>query len=415
MPGDGRFRSLRSGLAPRGRRGADLYLAQVPVRDFEPVWNFAPEAFHRWLDGLTQSATAARRRIRLAGSIYISLAEVLLNRDPVRGVAVWKATREAMTVRYVGSGGVEQLIHVLFTALDSGPVNELRDALLSLQYCATDEALRNLAYAAAYNNREDWIRAKIAEDSASPFAWRQRRAKMLEGALTNNALPIEGAWSEGWGSSDLANLATKAAQRRLREASSRHWWREFLGSTSAEAAYAAWILFLQTCDERSWLWIGRDVEGVANHDILFDRKMAHAEVNHSDIERKAKNQDKDKDKEFLDARIVKGIGPVGSPWRRGMTLAPLPKGVPVITVWPPTLILLILLSFLLFAMIISAVFRYRFSASFWKFNFEPGLAPKDVMPVRRGNRLSAADQKNFGPSRPFTETRPTRRLRSPRR
>ena len=99
------------------------------------------------------------------------------------------------------------------------------------------------------------------------------------------------------------------ARHRRNEAAVRHWWRAFLFAQTSEDAYAAWVLFLQTCDWRSFGLLRRDVTASNDGSDLFEREMGHAEINRSLIKRQSESRDKDLDNTFLDRRIVNGVGP----------------------------------------------------------------------------------------------------------
>jgi uncharacterized protein (DUF433 family) len=299
-------------IAEARAAGANLYLADVSAEDFTPVWSLAPDVFDLWLEGAETQSTDFVRRVRLAESVFISLCETLLNHDPERGVMLWRAVRRASTVRYVGQGGVEELLHVAFRANDGPAANLLRDSLLKTDEASTDQALDELAFAATHNGRQTWLLAKIAEDEASSFAWRQRRAHVLRGSLSDNILPMEGVWRSGERHTLNADLARDTAGRRHSEAAARHWWSQYLAASTPEDAYAAWVLFLRTCDRRVWHWVARDVAALNQRDALFDLKMAHIDLNKSLIDRQSKEHQKDQEREFLGIRTVEGLGPWAS-------------------------------------------------------------------------------------------------------
>lgn len=163
----------------------------------------------RWLEGSRDVTVDFRRRVRLAETAFLALCEALLSHDPARGAALWRALRVTMATRYVGAAGIDELLHVVFRAPDSGPVTALREELISLPLCHTDRDLFDVVAAASYNDKAAWILDMAAEDRASPLVWRQRRGVLLEGLGTADTLPVVDAWPEGQMRTDSATSGAR--------------------------------------------------------------------------------------------------------------------------------------------------------------------------------------------------------------
>ena len=250
------------------------------AEDFVPVLQHAPDIVEQWLEGCTEVTTDFRHRIFFAERAYIALCEALLAHDPERGAPLWRTLRATMITRYIGAGGVEDLLHMVFRVPDSPAVKALRKELVELEHCHTDQALFNLAIAASCNGKDDWLATLIEQDQASKFAWRRERAAVLAGFTANNTLPVEGAWPDREIKTGYADLAQKAARYRWAEACARHWWRAYLASSDPTEAYAAWVLFLSSADRRCWAWMNQDIEAAQESDDFFKLKMIHARLNH---------------------------------------------------------------------------------------------------------------------------------------
>ena len=222
--------------------GANLYLMDVATEDFMMVLNQAPEIVDTWLDGMVERSADFERRVRLAEEAYLSLCEALLTHDPGRGATLWYALRRTITTRFIGAAGVEEFLHIAFRAPSSPELEGMREDLLSLHFCNTDAALYDLALAATFNGKADWLASTISADQASPFAWRQKRAIVLSGFMSKNVLPVASAWIDGEVSSSYEALKRKSARLRSIEACAHDWWQVFLASKDSETAYAAWIL-----------------------------------------------------------------------------------------------------------------------------------------------------------------------------
>jgi hypothetical protein len=293
------------------KSGASLYLTNVEAIDMEPVVRHASDMLDRWLEGYRDITTDFRRRVRLAETAFLALCEALLGYEPARGAALWRALRLTMATRYLGAAGIDEMLHIVFRAPDSAPVAALRDEVISLPLCHTDQDLFNVAAAASYNGKSAWIAAAAATDQASPLVWRRRRGTLLAGLGTGYMLPVAEAWPEGEIPSDSANLRRKAARLRWREACARHWWRTYLAVPDVVAAYAAWILFLRSADARAWTWM-RDDRRAQNADSdFFALKLAHVQLNLAELKRAMEKRLDGRDKKFLDHDTVDGVGPWG--------------------------------------------------------------------------------------------------------
>jgi hypothetical protein len=291
--------------------GASLYLTDVDPDDLEPVLRHAPEMVDRWLEGYREHTNDFRRRVRLAEAAYLALCEVLLARDPSRGAELWRGLRKALITRYIGPAGVEELLHMVFRAPESRPVAALRDELVDLKNCQTDQDLFKLAVAASYNGKAAWLASIVEADRASGLVWRQKRALVLNGFVTANTLSVDGAWPSGEVRTHHAKLRHRSAYRRLVEGCAHHWWRSYLAAGNPVDGYAAWILFLESADPRAWVWMWEDVRAQINTDAFFDRKIRHVRLNRSRLERAMAKKLETLDRTFLGHETVNGIGPWG--------------------------------------------------------------------------------------------------------
>ena len=286
---------------------AGTLVSRIPVildaKDFEPILYHTPDIVEQWLEEFSEPTTEFQERV------FLALCEALLAHDPERGAPLWKTLRATMITRYIGVGGVEDLLHMVFRVPGSPAVKALRKELVELEHCHTDQALFNLAIAASYNGKDDWLAALIEKDQASKFAWRRNRAVVLAGFTVNNTLPVEDAWPDGEIKTGYADLAQKAARYRWVEACARHWRREYLASSNPTEAYAAWVLFLSSADRRCRAWMNQDIEAAQESDDFFKLKMIHARLNQRKLENALKKREDKLDKNFLDRRVFEGVGP----------------------------------------------------------------------------------------------------------
>ena len=293
------------------KSGASLYLANVDADDFVPVLQHASDAVDFWLEGLAGLTADFRRRIILAEGAFLALCEALLARDPERGAQVWRALRSAMRTRYNGAADVDELLHIVFRAPDSQAVTELREEQIGLRRCHTDQALFDLALAASYNGKADWLAAIIETDRVSPLVWKRKRSLALAGSVANNTLPVAGAWPDGEIRTGHLALERASARRRWSEACAHHWWLAFLKANDPAEAYAAWVLFLNSADKRAWIWMHEDTQAANDASALFKLKLSHVGLNQSRLKRAMEKHLDKFGENFLARKIVTGLGPWG--------------------------------------------------------------------------------------------------------
>ncbi len=292
------------------RNGVTLFQAIFDYLDFKPVIEFAPDYVDRWLDGYSEPTAEFENRVHRAEGAYLALCEALLILDPGRGVRLWRVLSETLRTRYVGAAGVDDLLHMAFRVPESPEVLELRVEVAELKFDQTDDrALFDLAIAAVFNDKLEWLNQVIEKDRVSPYAWRRARAMVLEGFRVNNSLPIAEAWPEGELETTNARVTCMSARSRWIEACARHWWNAYLDAADPSTAYAAWVLFLRATDRRSWTWIQKKIDAVSEKDDVYKQKMAHVRLNRDELKRACKEREKELDRNFLYRKIVEGIGP----------------------------------------------------------------------------------------------------------
>lgn len=277
----------------------------VDAKDFELVLQHAPDIVEQWLEGCSEPT--AEFRYRVHNSIFRPLCEALLAYDPCRGVQLWRVLHE--TIPHIGPTNVDDRWHMVFQVPDSPAVTALREEIADLDYCNTDKALLDLAIAASFNDKDSWLTERIGTDQASALSWKQKRAVVLAGFTSNNALPIADAWPDDEIKTYYADLAVKSARHRWTEACARHWWQAFLKAPNPTEAYAAWVLFLRSADRRAWVWMQQDIESARDSDDFFNLKMVHVQLNLEKLNYVLKKRHDKIDREFLYCEVSRGVGP----------------------------------------------------------------------------------------------------------
>ena len=291
--------------------GASLYLADIDPKDFESVVTLFPERIEAWMAGAARCTEDFKRRVLLSEGVYLALCESLLAHNPPLGALLWRALRRVMHTKFIGEAGLDDMLHLVFRAPDSAPVDELRHELLSLAECNTDKELYELALAARINNHLAWLESAIDADTKDDRAWRRKRAIVFSGFLPAE-LPVAGAWPDREIENEHDHLEYQAAYRRWRDACARHWWSTFIDASDPETAYAAWILFLQTAGRRASLFMQPPRTATSPDNSFEARKVVHMELNIQRIKTSLAKFDDKLGKKFLDRDTSIGVGP----WRR---------------------------------------------------------------------------------------------------
>lgn len=289
--------------------GASLYLANVNSEDFVPVLKYASTILDNWLEGVREITHDFRRRVYLAEEVYLGLCETLLNLDPIRGVQLWRALREIIAVRYNGAAGVDDLLHMVFRAPDSSEVNTLRDELVELKHCVSDRVLFDLAIAATFNGKSEWLNSIIRADLASTLSWKRKRGLVLKGFTTNNILPVNSAWPKCKVESSHGLLEVRSARFQWVEACAHYWWCTYLDAKDTVNAYAAWVLFISSADSRVWSWLDKEILAREDTSPLYKLKLTHFQINRSKLERAIEKRVEKLDKKLFDREVFAGLGP----------------------------------------------------------------------------------------------------------
>jgi len=291
--------------------GASLYLTDVSVDDIELPVLHCPDLVADWIDGLPDVTNDFKRRVHLAEGFYLSLAEALLRNNDHRGQTLWKALGSVLQTEFSGGADLNERLHLPLRLTDSELSKQLRDELLALDTCHTDRDLFEVAIAAAFNDKTEWLRALVEQDAASDAAWRRKRAIVLEGLFSENHLPVPLAWPGRELQNGYEHLRRKAARHQYAEACARHWWQVYLHADGVAEACAAWTLFQRSADRRAWTWVDLDADSITLKSELFHWKMSHFRLNRSRLRRAMANREKNMDARFLDLEIASNV----APWR----------------------------------------------------------------------------------------------------
>ncbi|MCA8465252.1 hypothetical protein [Burkholderia cepacia] len=292
---EARERAARSNTLAQLERartaGANLYSILFPTVQARLLVKSASAEVDAWLDGMEELTVDFVRRVNQAGGLFVALCEALMEVAPIRGIALWRALKRSLRVKFTGIAGVDDLMHMPFR-VDGGPaINQFRDELYQLQGNATTADYVETVVCALANGRRDWLDSRILADENSTEDWRRKRAILLRG-LTDHVAVDELEWPEGDLNEGWGQVKREAQFWRNRSAFSRYWWQEFVSASSAEAAYAAWQVLLTCVDRKIWIWIDQDFASLDESDLLSRRKLLHLQLSRRALERAVNDGEK---------------------------------------------------------------------------------------------------------------------------
>jgi len=286
--------------------GANLYLSSIKANHLATILPFAKEHADLWLSGMDTQDTLFRRKVFLAEGFYLALCEALFESEPVRAEALWRALRDCLRTRYVGSAGVETLTHIAFRAPNA--TDEMRNEMISLERANSDSELISIVISAALNEKTEWLSGVIAADEAADETWRVRRSEMLQAFWVSETEQVP-EWPSGPPTTAIESRRRQSARWLRSEIFAKAWWEEFCNATDEQQAYAAWKLMLECVDRRANIWMREDDIRASCDDALQDLKLMHFHMNYSELQDAIKKREKNCDREFLGIKAVDDVFP----------------------------------------------------------------------------------------------------------
>ncbi|MBL8475299.1 MAG: hypothetical protein JNK71_04420 [Methyloversatilis sp.] len=271
--------------------GALMATARVSLEDARLLLTTCSAEVDLWLEGCNEPSQAFRFRVNRAAGLFLSFCEVLLETDWKRGVSLWRALDQSLTINFVGRGGINEMKLMLFRAPENAGVLTLRAEIFSLARNLTDSSYLDIAVCVLLTKNQAWLKSKIEADTRSNAMLRKKRAVLMQGFLENaSALPT---WPIGFAVGGLEWLSRRAQSWINRASFSRHWWRQFLLAKDLTNAYAAWHVFLNCADRTALAWIDIDLRelGEDDGDDLSRIKSFHIEANWSTLANSMKEKE----------------------------------------------------------------------------------------------------------------------------
>ena len=296
------------------RTGAYLFRVDFSADDFDPILDLCPHTVDRWLEGLeSESKKDFARQVGLAEGFYVALCEALLQRDPPRGIALWRGLRKCLRTRFIGHAGIDRLIQALFAAPPCAEVESVMEEIFGIDETRNDEDLMNLIMAARHSDRTDWLRRMVERDEKSRCPAHQRRAVFLKPVLSVPEITGDAKWPSGVATGVLDPIHESAWILGQREAFARHWLRHYAEATTPEAAHACWRLFTACADRRARTWMRSVYEShMATGDRLDAAKRRFAEHEAFNLKHAMTENEKSWSKTFAGRNLTRALRPWNS-------------------------------------------------------------------------------------------------------
>lgn len=268
----------------------------------------APEELNYWLSGLGADDTMALvSKVRNATGFYLSLCQLLLQRDPELGVRLWRVIDQAPhTVQFIGDAGVDARLSVAFSGSESDATLQLWNELWDIPRTANDLTLFKIVLAAESTGRGDWLDARIAEDGASDRPWRRDRARFAAAFRVMPELNRTVLNRPPGLRTHVEDIEDRAARIAARAIWQRHWLMHYFTALSSDDAFAALTLFIEVADSR-WNLIVRDLqrEGIT----IPEDRLRYLQMRRSDIDKATKKFEDGLREEFLGVRVQRDLWP----------------------------------------------------------------------------------------------------------
>lgn len=269
--------------------GAHLMTVRVSLEDTRLLVGMCSAEVDLWLEGCNERTQAFRDRVNRAGGLFLSLCEVLLETDWQKGVSLWRALDDLLTINFIGCGGVNELKLMLFRAPDNMGVLALRAEMFSLAKNLTDASYLEIAVCVLLTKNETWLKKQIQADVQSNLALRKKRAIFMQGMVDSGCnIP---KWPVGFSIGGQEWLSRRAQSWMNRSIFARHWWRQFLLAKDLPDVYAAWHVFLNCADRTALAWINLDLEELGGDDDLWRVKKFHLQTNWSKLEKSMREKE----------------------------------------------------------------------------------------------------------------------------
>ena len=271
-------------------KGHGLYMQTFSYKTVEAAYLAAPADWNFLLEGATEGSKDFISRLHAAEGLYLALCEVLLQHQPDQGLSLWRCLLNRLHMRFNGHASIPELVHIAFRVPENQQILQVRDTLIAINYCNTDQDCMELVIAAQLHSCTGWLDTLIAEDERSPLFWRKKRAIVLR-SLTETpsleALP----WREGENSNSWTILQTNMSRWSIQNSLGKYWWQQFLAAKDSTHAYAAWEVFSMLADRRQYVEVISRPTPVSELDRL---RELHLMTNWQDLRRKMDKRESDR-------------------------------------------------------------------------------------------------------------------------
>ncbi len=246
---------VRETIEQQTEAGNIWFARSFSIHALDLVMRYRPDLVDTWLEGISEKDLSSEQLLIKGRSFYESLCQVLLSKDPSRGLNLYYRLCEVPpAINFVVRGtGIPVLRYALFEVPDVLEIINAWDQCL--QQCKTDQELLDLVIVAQTGKGLNWLESKVEQDLESNVMFSRSRAMLIRGLL---AAKDTGEWLasqtkpqvETW----FDQVVAKACLYWQSDTWAKYWFERFLSIPNDTHAWAAFRLLLKCVDRRFWIW-----------------------------------------------------------------------------------------------------------------------------------------------------------------
>jgi hypothetical protein len=265
-----------------------------------------PSLVNIWIERLEHDRALAA----LAGSFYVSLIEILAEREDwhVAVLRIYRALKSAGgSIHFIDGETQLGLLEIaIFGARETDAIRPLW--IEQYDSCNRDEDLLQLGMLIRKNGARgslDWLKRHIDGELASAIPYERAKAITLQGFLEHDERFL-GLGNDSEDDVAWIDEVRLTARRRIRaEAFAQHWFRRFCTAGDLVDAWAAYRLFLLSADRRCLLWCYDDMRDLH----VGIRKEAYFATNIQRLHKALRENEKKLADGFLNCKVDESLAP----------------------------------------------------------------------------------------------------------
>jgi hypothetical protein len=268
-----------------------------------------PSVVNTWIEQLEHDRALAA----LAGSFYVSLIEILAERDDWHAAVlrIYRALKSAGgSIHFIdGETQLGLLDIAVFGARETDAIRQFW--IEQYDSCNRDADLLQLGMLIRKNGAHgslDWLKRHIDGELASEIPYERAKAIALQGFVEHDERVLGLGNNPGEDVAWIDEVRLTARRRMRAEAFAKHWFSRFCTAEALVDAWAAYRLFLLSADRRCLLWCYDDMRELH----VGIRKEAFFATNIQRLHKALRENEKKLAEEFLNCKVDESL----APWMR---------------------------------------------------------------------------------------------------